>query len=92
MLIDNSKSSKHQKVHEWISSETQVGEYGYSYRLFYPLEHWLIMAKVINDNITEFRLVLGDIVHQGSMNERVIDLLNENITMNAVLQLGKVAK
>ncbi len=49
------------------------------------------LAKVINDNITEFRLVLGDIVHQGSMNERVIDLLNENITMNAVLQLGKVA-
>lgn len=91
MLIDNSKSSKNQKVHEWIASSTGNGEMDLVTGYF-TIGALAYMSELINEKISEFRLVLGEIVLQESMNDRVIDLLNENVTLNAALKIGKVAK
>ena len=51
---------------------------------------WL--SKAVNDKISDFRLVLGDIVNFGSEEERPLDLLNENISIEASLKLSSLSK
>jgi len=46
----------------------------------------------VNEKISEFRLVLGDIVNIDSVDSRPLDLLNENISIEASLKLSSLSQ
>ena len=88
MLIDNEKNIK---VHQWITKYVEEGKIDIVTGYFtVGALAWL--AKNINSKIEEFRFVLGDIASVETFNERTIDLLNENISIEAALKLSTLAK
>ncbi len=89
MLIDNENNNL--KVHEWISSYTESGTIDIVTGYFtVGALAWL--SKEVNDKVSEVRLVLGDIVSIDSEENRPLDLLNENINVEAALKLNKLAQ
>jgi len=89
MLLDNEKTGG--KVHEWITEYTKEGKFDVvtGYFTIGALE-WL--SRQINDKISKFRMVLGDIVNVDSNEFRPLDLLNEEIGIDAALKLSITAK
>ena len=89
MILDN--ENKNLKVHEWISEYTEKGELDIVTGYF-TIGALSYISSKIKDKVTHFRFILGDIVNTDVINERPLDLLNENITIEAALQLNKVAR
>jgi superfamily II DNA/RNA helicase len=89
MILDN--ENENPKVYEWISSYTEEGtmEIVTGYFTIGALA-WL--SQQVNDRISNFKLVLGDIVNVNIEEHRPLDLLNENITVEAALKLSKLSK
>jgi hypothetical protein len=89
MIVDNVKSQV--KAHEWLKRYQHPGTLNIvtGYFTVGALAH---LAALLNDHIHAFNIVLGDIVHTQQPQERPLDLLNENITVEAALQLSVVAK
>ena len=54
------------------------------------LSHYL--SQQVNANISRFRFILGDIVNSEIDTTRTLDLLNENITIDASLKLNSLAR
>jgi hypothetical protein len=50
------------------------------------------LSLKVNEKINHFRLVLGDIVNFDAVKDRTLDLLNENITIEAAFNLNKLAQ
>lgn len=89
MILDN--ENENLKVHEWISSYTEEG------RLDIVTGYFTIgalawLSKEVNHRITDFRLILGDIVNVDAQDHRPLDLLNENITIEASLRLNALSQ
>ena len=89
MLLDNEKQTR--KVHEWLSKYTQNGTMSVVTGYF-TVGALAYLAQETQEKIETYRFVLGDIVHDDSMLVRTIDLLNEEIGIDAALQLREVAK
>jgi len=89
MILDN--ENKQLKVHEWISKYTENGELDIVTGYF-TIGALSYLSKEVNDKITQFRLVLGDIVSFDMEENRPLDLLNENITIEAALRLNSISK
>ncbi|CAA0225813.1 helicase-related protein [Tenacibaculum maritimum] len=89
MILDN--ENKNLKVHEWISKYTEEGKFDIvtGYFTIGALAH---LSKEVNDKISDFRLVLGDIVSIDIEENRPLDLLNENITIEAALKLNRLSQ
>jgi len=89
MILDNENDNL--KVHEWISKYTDEGELDIvtGYFTIGALQY---LSQQVNQKIDSFRMVLGDIVNIDTIEERPLDLLNENITIEAALKLSSVAK
>lgn len=89
MLFDN--SSKETSVATWIAEQTQSGKLDCTSGYFTVgiLAH---LSKQLNDKISDFRFVLGDIVCNDQDKERPINLLTETITVDAALQLNQLAQ
>jgi len=92
MIIDNEKNKPEQlKLHEWISQFSTTGRMDIVTGYFtVGALAWL--SKTVNDKISEYRFVLGDIVQSEVLNDRTLDLLNENISIEGALKLNKLAK
>lgn len=94
MILDNeikNNEGEDRKVHHWIASYTEVGKLDIVTGYFtVGALAWL--SSHVNDKISKYRLVLGDIVNVDAEQERPLDLLNENITIEASLKLSNVAK
>jgi superfamily II DNA or RNA helicase len=89
MILDN--ENENLKVHEWITSYTEQGKLDIVTGYFtIGAIAWL--SKEINDKISEFRLVLGDIVNIDTIDDRPLDLLNENISIEAALRLSSLSQ
>lgn len=89
MIIDNENNNL--KAHEWIANYTEEG------RLDIVTGYFTIgalawLSNEVNNKIEEFKLVLGDIVNLDSIENRPLDLLNENITIEASLKLNRVSQ
>lgn len=89
MLLDN--ENENLKVHEWISLYTEKGKLDIVTGYF-TIAALAWLSKQVNDKISEFRLVLGDIVNKDTENNRPLDLLNENITVEASLKLSSLSQ
>lgn len=89
MIVDN--KNENQKVCEWIKKYTETGKMDVVTGYF-TVGALAYLSRHINEKIKEFRLVLGDIVNIDLLQDRTIDLLNENITIEAALQLSTVAR
>ncbi|MFN7714457.1 MAG: SNF2-related protein [Pseudanabaenaceae cyanobacterium] len=89
MLLDN--QTEYTTVEQWIKKNTEHGT------LDIVTGHFTVGAlvhfsKQVNQQITQFRLILGDIVNLDSVEVRPLDLLNENITIEAAVKLGDAAQ
>ena len=90
MILDN-ENNKHLKVHEWITKYTEEGTVDIVTGYF-TIGALAYISQQINHKITKFRLVLGDIVNLDQVDDRPLDLLNENITIEAALNLTRLAQ
>ncbi|KAA8485877.1 type III restriction/modification enzyme restriction subunit [Arcticibacter tournemirensis] len=89
MILDN--ENENLKVHEWIASYTEQGKLDIVTGYF-TIGALAWLSKTVNDKISDFRLVLGDIVNVDSIDNRPLDLLNENISIEASLKLSSISK
>jgi hypothetical protein len=87
MILDN---EKYRKVHEWIIKYTEEGTVDIVTGYF-TVGALAYLSQEINHKIAKFRLVLGDIVNLDQIESRPLDLLNENITIEAALNLSLLA-
>ncbi|MEI6823461.1 MAG: SNF2-related protein [Bacteroidota bacterium] len=89
MILDN--ENENLKVHEWISKYTQNGKLSIVTGYF-TIGALAFLSKETKDKIEEYKFILGDIVNFDTDKDRVLDLLNENIGIEASLKLSKVAQ
>ncbi len=89
MILDN--ENRNLKVHEWISKYTEEGTFDIVTGYF-TIGALSFLSLKVKEKIKHFRLVLGDIVNIDATNDKTLDLLNENITVEAALKLNRVAQ
>lgn len=89
MILDN--ENENLKVYEWLSKYTEQGKLDIVTGYF-TIGALAWLSKTVNEKISEFRLVLGDIVNIDSEDYRPLDLLNENISIEASLKLSSLSK
>ncbi|MFV0186695.1 helicase-related protein [Empedobacter falsenii] len=89
MILDNSKD-KH-TVFEWIQKYNNNGELDIVSGYF-TIGALAWLSDNLNQTQNKFRFVFGDIVENNMKTSRVVDLLNENITIDAALKLNAAAK
>lgn len=89
MLLDNENQNK--KVHEWITEYTAQGKMSIVTGYF-TIGALAFLARHTQDKVNSYRFVLGDIVNFDANRERSLDLLNENISIDAALKLGQLAR
>ncbi len=89
MILDNNNDNK--KVHEWLSEFTEAGELDVVTGYF-TVGALACLSREVNRKIRHFRFVLGDIVNIDLVEDRTIDLLNENISVEAALKLSSAAR
>jgi len=89
MILDN--ENENLKVHEWISKYTEEGTFDIVTGYF-TIGALAFLSLQVKEKIKHFRFVLGDIVNTDVVNDRTLDLLNENITVEAALKLNNIAQ
>ncbi len=89
MIIDNENDNL--KVHEWITKYTQTGNLSIVTGYF-TVGALAYLSRTTNEKIAEFKFILGDIVNFDIDKDRALDLLNEEINIDASLKLSKVAQ
>lgn len=89
MILDN--ENENLKVHEWISRYTESGKLSIVTGYF-TIGALAFLSKETNDLIEDYKFILGDIVSFDSDKDRTLDLLNEEISIDASLKLSKVAQ
>jgi ERCC4-related helicase len=89
MILDN--ENENLKVHEWITKYTQTGKLSIVTGYF-TVGALAYLSKGTNDKIDEYKFILGDIVNFDFEKDRVLDLLNEDINIDASLKLSIVAQ
>jgi hypothetical protein len=89
MILDN--ENQNLKVYEWIAKYTEEGTIDIVTGYF-TVGALTYLSQQVNQKITKFRLVLGDIVNLDQVDDRPLDLLNENITIEAALNLSRLAQ
>lgn len=89
MLLDN--ENENLKVHEWINKYTIEGNLSIVTGYF-TIGALAYLSRVTNEKIDEYKFILGDIVNFDSDKDRALDLLNENINIDASLKLSKLAQ
>ncbi|MEO6348859.1 MAG: SNF2-related protein, partial [Aquaticitalea sp.] len=89
MILDN--ENENLKVHEWISKYTQTGKLSIVTGYF-TVGALAYLSKATKDKIDEYKFILGDIVNFDVDKDRALDLLNEDINIDASLKLSKVAQ
>lgn len=89
MLFDN--STPQTSVAKWIEEQTKTGSFDATSGYFTVgiLSH---LSKLLNDKISKFRFILGDIVCNDLDKDNPINLLTETITVDAALKLNSVAR
>ena len=88
MLLDN--ENKNKKVYEWINDYADEGTLDIVTGYF-TVGALAFLAESTNDKIKKYRFILGDIVNSQQLQSHTINLLNDNIGIEASLKLKSVA-
>ena len=88
MLIDN--ENKNKKVHEWLNEYANDGTLDIVTGYF-TVGALGFLSQITNEKIKKYRFILGDIVSTEQLQSHTIDLLNENISIEASLKLKGIA-
>ncbi|MCC5934687.1 MAG: DEAD/DEAH box helicase family protein [Balneolales bacterium] len=88
MLLDNEKRGK---VHEWLARYIKDGELDLVTGYF-TIGALAWLSDKVNKKVHAYRMVLGDIVHQNAGQVHELQLLNEEISVEAAFHLKKVAQ
>lgn len=89
MILDN--ENENLKVHEWITKYTHAGNLSIVTGYF-TIGALAYLSKTTKDKIDDYKFILGDIVNFDYEKDRALDLLNEEINIEASLKLSKVAQ
>lgn len=89
MILDNENTNC--KVHEWLKKYTEAGKLDIVTGYF-TIGALAYLSNLVNERISHFRMVLGDIVNIDNEDYRPLDLLNENITIDAALKLSRLSQ
>lgn len=89
MILDN--KNENLKVHKWIIKYTENGKLDIVTGYF-TIGSLAYLSETVGSKISDFRLVLGDIVNVDPEESRPLDLLNENITIEAALKLNSLSR
>jgi len=89
LILDNENNNK--KVYEWLRDYTNEGTLDIVTGYF-TIGALGYLSKYTNDKIKKYRFILGDIVSAEQQKNYTIDLLNENISIEASLKLKGMAK
>jgi SNF2 family DNA or RNA helicase len=89
MLLDNENNNL--KVHEWITQYTQSGEMSIVTGYF-TVSALAFLSRKTKDAVSAYKFILGDIVSVDAGEDRSLNLLNEEITIDAALRLNTVAR
>jgi superfamily II DNA or RNA helicase len=89
MILDN--ENENLKVHEWITKYTHTGKLSIVTGYF-TVGALAYLSKTTKDKIDQYKFILGDIVNFDFDKDRSLDLLNEDINIDASLKLSKVAQ
>jgi len=89
MILDNKNTNLN--VHEWIAKYTKEGKFSLVTGYF-TIGALAYLSHKINEKIEAVNFVLGDIVHTENIKVRTIDLLNDNIAIEAALKLSSLAQ
>lgn len=89
MILDN--ENENLKVHEWITKYTHTGKLSIVTGYF-TVGALAYLSKTTKDKIDQYKFILGDIVNFDFEKDRSLDLLNEDINIDASLKLSKVAQ
>jgi len=89
MILDN--ENKNPKVYQWIQDNTKNGKLDIVTGYF-TIGALTYLSNKLNQEINQYRMILGDIVSRESKDERPLDLLNENISIEACFTLNKLAR
>ena len=87
MILDNEKRS----VHDWLIKHTKQGTLNIVTGYF-TVGALAYLSEKVNDKIKIFDFVLGDVVNYDPNQDRTLNLLNENISLDSALQLNKLAQ
>lgn len=89
MLFDN--ATPETSVATWLREQTHAGKLDVTSGYF-TVGILAFISRKLNEKITDFRFVLGDIVCRDQDKEKPINLLTETITVDAALQLNQLAR
>jgi ERCC4-related helicase len=89
MILDNENGEL--KVHEWLKRYTHEGALSVVTGYF-TVGALAYLSSETNQKIEKYRFILGDIVNFDANKDRALDLLNEEISIDASLRLSQVAR
>jgi ERCC4-related helicase len=87
MILDNEKRT----VQEWLSKHTKEGALNVVTGYF-TVGALAYLSNHFNEKIKAFHFILGDIVSFDSQQDRTLNLLNENISLEGALQINQLAQ
>jgi hypothetical protein len=88
LILDNENNNK--KVYEWLRDYTSEGSLDVVTGYF-TIGALGYLSQKTNEKINKYRFILGDIVNTEQQKDYTINLLNEDITIEASLKLKSLA-
>ena len=89
MILDNENSNK--KVYEWLRDYTSEGNLD-AITGYFTIGALGYLSQKTNEKINKYRFILGDIVNTEQQKNYTINLLNEDISIEASLKLKSLAR
>lgn len=89
MILDNEKDNL--QVHEWISKYTEEGKLDIVTGYF-TISALVWLSQKTNTAMERYQMVLGEMVEGQNTNEKSLDLLNEELTVEGAFELRKLAR
>jgi superfamily II DNA or RNA helicase len=89
LILDNENSNK--KVYEWLRDYTSEGNLD-AITGYFTIGALGYLSQKTNEKINKYRFILGDIVNTEQQKNYTINLLNEDISIEASLKLKSLAR
>ena len=89
MLLDN--ETKERSAGQWLAEWTKNGKLDIVTGYF-SVGGLSFLSDKVNDRVKLYRFILGDMVQHEGERDRALDLLNDNITLEAAFKLSADAR